>query len=124
MYTVRFTKPKFTSECNHTIMVASAEGDLDYHSSSPIHFGVCPECHLAEHWEIRHLDYVVLGVQNKDLKLRYYVKFESLFTYDKDYTEKEIVERLAEVYQPQYIANGRRCLYSASTGINEEVLWK
>lgn len=124
LYKVRFDKTEQKEKCNHKILVVSKECDLDGHSSSPVHSGVCPQCYKMCDWEIRHRDYVVIGCTNEDLKFPYFVKFESLFEYGVEYTEKEVVEKLVEVYKPLYVMNGKRCLYSETDGIKEDILWK
>lgn len=110
--------------CRHQIVVVGEEKDTDYHTSNAIHFGVCPMCKHNGNWEIRGLDYVVVSSQNKELKFPFYVDFDKLFEVDTPYTEREVVEKLVEVYQPRYIMNGVRCLYTQTKGIQEDKLWK
>lgn len=124
MYKVKFYEEDKNLGCSHQVVIASKTKNLDYHSSSPLHRGVCLQCKLSQVWEIRHLDYVVVGCNNPDIKNKYYVNFTDLFNYNEEYTEKEVVEKLVSTYRPDYIMNGRRCLYTLENGINDEVLWK
>lgn len=123
MSKIRFYEKSGNIGCTHQIVVVGREESLDYHSRSPLHYGVCLQCKEKHEWEIRHLDYTVVGCNNPDIYFMNGLDFSDLFEYNKEYTEREVIETLVLTYKPDYIMSRRRCLYTKEKGIIERNLY-